>query len=126
MEDLDERVGDRDRDCCFSDTAGTDDAHEAARHHLAKQHANRLIPADHSRQKRRQPLNSDRNASGGQRESSRCPGTRIFLSQIPMRRLAKPEEIAAAVAFVLSDGASYITGQTLFVDGGGSVGKAAI
>jgi 3-oxoacyl-[acyl-carrier protein] reductase len=50
---------------------------------------------------------------------------RIFLSQIPMRRLAKPEEIAAAVAFVLSDGASYITGQTLFVDGGGSVGKAA-
>jgi 3-oxoacyl-[acyl-carrier protein] reductase len=51
---------------------------------------------------------------------------RIFLSQIPMRRLAKPEEIAAAVAFMLSDGASYITGQTLFVDGGGSVGKAAI
>jgi 3-oxoacyl-[acyl-carrier protein] reductase len=51
---------------------------------------------------------------------------RLFLSQIPMRRLAKPEEIAAAVAFMLSDGASYITGQTLFVDGGGSVGKAAI
>ena len=51
---------------------------------------------------------------------------RRFLSQIPMRRLAKPEEIAAAVAFMLSDGASYITGQTLSVDGGGSVGKAAI
>jgi 3-oxoacyl-[acyl-carrier protein] reductase len=51
---------------------------------------------------------------------------RIFLLQIPMRRLAKPEEIAAAVTFMLSDGASYITGQTLFVDGGGSAGKAAI
>jgi 3-oxoacyl-[acyl-carrier protein] reductase len=49
---------------------------------------------------------------------------RIFLAQIPMRRLAKPEEIAAPVSFLLSDEASYITGQTLFVDGGGSIGKA--
>jgi NAD(P)-dependent dehydrogenase (short-subunit alcohol dehydrogenase family) len=51
---------------------------------------------------------------------------RIFLTNIPMRRLAHPEEIAAAVAFMLSEDASYITGQTLFVDGGGSIGKAAI
>jgi 3-oxoacyl-[acyl-carrier protein] reductase len=49
-----------------------------------------------------------------------------FLSLIPMRRLGKPEEIAAAVAFLLSDEAAFITGQTLFVDGGGSIGKAAI
>ncbi len=50
---------------------------------------------------------------------------RIFLTNIPMRRLARPEEIAAAVAFMLSEDASYITGQTLYVDGGGSIGKAA-
>jgi NAD(P)-dependent dehydrogenase (short-subunit alcohol dehydrogenase family) len=51
---------------------------------------------------------------------------RGFLSLIPMRRLGKPEEIAATVAFLLSDDAGYITGQTLFVDGGGSIGRVAI
>ena len=37
---------------------------------------------------------------------------------IPMRRLAKPEDIAPAVAFLASDEAGYITGQTLSVSGG--------
>jgi len=49
-----------------------------------------------------------------------------FLSMIPMRRLGKPEELAAAIAFLLSEDAGYITGQTLFVDGGGSTGRIAI
>lgn len=50
---------------------------------------------------------------------------RRFVSMIPMRRLGKPEEIAAAIAFLLSDEAGFITGQTLFVDGGGSIGRTA-
>lgn len=38
--------------------------------------------------------------------------------QAPMRRMAQPEEIGAAVAFLASERASYITGVTLAVDGG--------
>lgn len=37
---------------------------------------------------------------------------------IPLRRMAKPEDIAYAVAFLASDEAGYITGQTLSVNGG--------
>jgi 2-hydroxycyclohexanecarboxyl-CoA dehydrogenase len=37
---------------------------------------------------------------------------------VPMRRLGKPEDIAAAVRFFASEGAGYITGQTLSVSGG--------
>ena len=43
-----------------------------------------------------------------------------------MNRFGKPDEIAAAIAFLLSDDAAYITGQTLFVDGGASIGKAPV
>jgi glucose 1-dehydrogenase len=41
-----------------------------------------------------------------------------LLAEIPLRRIAQPEDIANAVAWVASDQASYITGSTIFVDGG--------
>ena len=41
-----------------------------------------------------------------------------ILSKIPLKRLASPREVANAVAFLLSDEASYITGETLKVNGG--------
>jgi len=37
---------------------------------------------------------------------------------VPMQRTGTPEELAAAVAFLCGEPASYITGQTLAVDGG--------
>lgn len=53
-------------------------------------------------------------------------GERRYLAGIPMNRLGQPDEIAAAICFLLSEDAAYITGQTLFVDGGSSIGKAAL
>ena len=45
-----------------------------------------------------------------------------FAEQTPMRRPGTPEEVAATIAFLASDGGGYITGQTIVCDGGSFMG----
>lgn len=46
------------------------------------------------------------------------PATEERRQSVPMGRYGKPEEIAATISFLVSDGAAYITGQNIRVDGG--------
>lgn len=46
------------------------------------------------------------------------PGTEERRQSVPMQRYGKAEEIAATIAFLASEGAGYITGQNIRVDGG--------
>lgn len=50
------------------------------------------------------------------------PGEKLYLERVPQRRFGQPGEIAAGICFLLSDEAGFITGQTLRIDGGGSIG----
>lgn len=53
-------------------------------------------------------------------------GERRYLAAVPMGRLGRPAEIGAAVAFLMSEEAGFLTGQTLFVDGGASIGRVQV
>ena len=42
----------------------------------------------------------------------------MIISQTPLRRIANPDDVAGAVLFLASDWSKFITGQTIYVDGG--------
>jgi len=50
-------------------------------------------------------------------------GEARYLAGVPMKRFGQPVEIAATIAFLMSEDAAFITGQTLYVDGGASIGN---
>lgn len=52
------------------------------------------------------------------------PRSKAMLASIPMARIGKPEEIAAAVSYFLSAEAGFTTGQTMFVCGGASISQS--
>ena len=54
------------------------------------------------------------------------PATRAHIARIPMGRMGRPEEIAGAVAYFMSEEASFTTGQHLFVCGGLSIGSPMV
>jgi NAD(P)-dependent dehydrogenase (short-subunit alcohol dehydrogenase family) len=49
------------------------------------------------------------------------PGEERIAANLPLRRLGIPDDIATAALFLASDAASWITGQTLVVDGGATI-----
>jgi len=59
-------------------------------------------------------------------EAERPDALAKIIDRTPLGRVAEPKEIAGGIAYLLSDEASYVTGQTLFADGGRTVQNLAL
>lgn len=59
-----------------------------------------------------------RTAMLDQLEAKRSDALDAILLRTPLGRIGNPEEVASVIAFLISDASSYITGQTIYVDGG--------
>jgi 3-oxoacyl-[acyl-carrier protein] reductase len=86
-------------------------ATELAPYHIT---VNNVLPGATETDRLHAIVASKAEKSGKQTEKIRT----AMLADIPMGRFAKPEEIAAAIAFLASPAASYITGTQITVDGG--------
>lgn len=75
---------------------------------------NNVLPG-YTRTRRLQQILDDRSAASGKDEASVAAG---MLATVPAGRFADPAEIAAAIAFLASPAAAYISGVSLAVDGG--------
>jgi len=51
-------------------------------------------------------------------ENNKGVNVDYLVKEIPLGRFGKPEEVASLISFICSDGASYITGQTIHINGG--------
>lgn len=65
-------------------------------------------------------VNTDINAYA--REPGNAAAYKSYIAAVPLGRLPPPDEAVPAICFLLSDAASYITGQHLSINGGGTIG----
>jgi 3-oxoacyl-[acyl-carrier protein] reductase len=86
-------------------------ANEVARYHVT---VNSILPG-YTRTDRVEQLNA---ATAAREGITIDDVSRRIAAQIPMRRLGEPQEFAALAAFLASEQAAYITGQSIAVDGG--------
>ena len=79
----------------------------------------RSVAVDHARD----GITANAVAPGWIHTGSQTADEKVQAKHTPIGRSASPDEVAAAIAFVCSPGASYVTGQCLVVDGGNSVAE---